>query len=158
MLTARSDQAVLGYLGRALSLELSAVQQYSTQARLVASWGLGEAAASFQHEAGEELRHADRIIDRMLAVGVAPAASQLRPVKIAGDLSGLLQIDKQFEKDVINMYQSAARYCAAAGDHDSRVFFETLLKEEQEHHAELDAWLQRLQQVPDQRARGYRQV
>ncbi len=154
MLAARSDQKVLGYLGRALSLELSAVQQYSTQARLVARWGLSEAAAGFQKEAGEELHHADRIIERMLAVGAAPAASQLRPVKVAADLSGLLQIDKQFETDVIEMYRSAARYCAGAGDHDGRVFFEALLQEEQQHLAELDAWLQRLQQAPDQGRRA----
>jgi len=147
MLTARADQQVLGYLGRALSLELSAVQQYSTQARLVAMWGLAEEAASFRKEAEEEQRHADRIIERMLAVGVAPAASQLRPVKLAPDLSGLLQIDKQFEADIIEMYRSATRYCAGIGDHDSRVFFESLLKEEQTHLADLEAWLLRLQQA-----------
>ena len=45
MLTARVDQRILGYLGRALSLEFSAVQMYSTQARLVASWGLDGPAA-----------------------------------------------------------------------------------------------------------------
>jgi len=156
MLAARSDQRVLGHLGRALSLELSAVQQYSTQARLVASWGLSEAAASFRKEAGEELQHADRIIERMLAVGVAPAASQLRPVKLAGDLCGLLVMNRHFEADVISLYQSAAGHAARIGDHDSRVFFEALLQEEQVHHAELGSWLQRLQQVPEQRIRGIR--
>jgi bacterioferritin len=156
MLAARPDQKILGFLGRALSLELSAVQQYSTQARLVASWGLSEAADSFRKEAGEELQHANRIIERMLAVGVAPAGSQLRPVKLAKDLSALLQIDQAFEADVIQMYQTAARYCASVGDHDSRVFFEELLKEEQQHLAELDAWLHRLQEVPQQRMSGRR--
>lgn len=147
MLVARSDQRVLGYLGRALSLELSAVQQYSTQARLVASWGLSEAAASLRKEAEEELQHVDRIIERMLAIGAAPSSSQLRPVKLASDLSALLWINQQFEADVISLYQSAARHCARVGDYDSRVFFEELLKEEQQHLAELDAWLRRLQQT-----------
>ncbi len=151
MFAARPDQRVPGYLGRALSLELSAVQQYSTQARLVASWGLGEAAAGFRKEASEELQHADRIIERMLALGVAPAGSQLRPVSLAHDLSALLQINLKFESEVIHMYQSAVRYCAGAGDHDSRVFFEELLGEERAHHEELGAWLERLQQAPDQR-------
>jgi bacterioferritin len=155
MLAARSDQKVLGYLGRALSLELSAVQQYGTQARLVATWGLSEAAASFRKESEEELQHADRIIERMLAVGVAPAASQLRPVKLANDLSGLLVLNQQFEAEVIELYRAAARHAARVGDHDSRVFFEELLKEEQAHHAQIGAWLQRLQQVPDQR-KGHR--
>lgn len=156
MLAARSDQKVLGYLGRALSLELSAVQQYSTQARLVASWGLNDAAASMRTEAEEELGHADRIIARMLATGVSPGSSQLRPVRLAGDLAGLLQLNRQFEAEVISLYQAAARHCAMAGDHDNRLFFEELLREEQQHHAELDNWLQRLQQLPEQRRRGSR--
>ncbi|MEZ5543532.1 MAG: ferritin-like domain-containing protein [Pseudomonadota bacterium] len=156
MLAARSDQKVLGYLGRALSLELSAVQQYSTQARLVASWGLSDAAAGLRKEAQEELQHADRIIERMLALGAAPAGSQLRPVRLAPDLSALLLVNQQFEADVIRLYQAAASHSAGAGDHDSRIFFEELLREEQAHLAELESWLQRLQHVPEQRMRGSR--
>jgi bacterioferritin len=156
MLAARPDQKVLGYLGRALSLELSAVQQYTTQARLVATWGLSEAAASLRKEAEEELQHADRIIERMLAIGVAPNASQLRSVKLAADLFALLQINQQLEADIIQLYHSATQHCARVGDHDSRMFFEELLKEEQQHHAELETWLNRLQQVPKQPFRGGR--
>lgn len=152
---------MLGYLGRALSLELSAVQQYSTQARLVAAWGLNQAAASLNKEAVEELEHANRIIDRMLALGVAPNGSQLRPVKLGDDLSVLLQHNQQLEADIIKLYHSATLHCARAGDHGSRVFFEELLREEQQHHAELEAWLNRLQQVSQhrvskQQARGSR--
>jgi bacterioferritin len=84
---------VLGYLGRALSLELSAVQQYMTQASLVELWGLQEEAARFRAETVEEMQHAERIVQRMLAVGVAPAASQLRPVTHAADLVGLLRLN-----------------------------------------------------------------
>ena len=145
MLATQPDQKVLGYLGRALSLEFSAVQQYSTQARLVAAWGLNEAASSFAKEAEEELQHANRIIDRMLAIGVAPSGSQLRPVKLAADLSMLLQLNQQLEADIIKLYHSAAHHCARVGDHENRVFFAELLKEEQQHHAELETWLNRLQ-------------
>ena len=149
MLAARVDEKVLGYLGRALSMELSAVQQYTTQARLVGSWGLSEAAENLRREAEEELQHADRIIERMLAIGVAPGGSQLRPVKLAGDLAGLLLINQQMEAQAIQLYQLAVRHSAQVGDHDSRLFFEALLKEEQHHHAELADWLNRLQ-VPQQ--------
>lgn len=146
MLAALPDQKVLGYLGRALSLELSAVQQYSTQARLVAAWGLNDAATRFGLEAEEELQHANRIIDRMLVIGTAPSGSQLRPVKIAADLSALLRLNQQLEADIIQLYHSAAHYCANMGDHDSRLFFEALLKEEQQHHTELEMWIRRLPQ------------
>ena len=140
MLTARADQGVLGYLGRALSLEFSAVQLYSTQARLVAYWGLASAAERLRHEAEEELQHTDRIIERMLALGVAPNASQLRPVRLGENLVEMLGINQQFEQELINLYHSAASYSARIGDHDSRLFFNALLEEERTHHEELLAW------------------
>ena len=140
----RHDAKVLGYLGRALSMELSAVQQYSTQARLVAAWGLNDAADNFAAESQEEIEHANRIIERMLIMGVAPNSSQLRPVKLADNLFGLLQHDKQLETDIIRLYRSASQHCARVGDHDSRTFFEQLLKEEWQHHAELETWISRL--------------
>jgi bacterioferritin len=147
MLITSADQTILGYLGRALSLELSAVQMYSTQARLVDSWGLAEVAGKFSAEAGEEMAHAERIISRMLALGVAPNASQLRPVRLGHSLQQLLQHDYAFEQELVGLYEAATRYCAAAGDHDSRVFFEALLGEEQEHARGLKRWLQQLQQT-----------
>jgi len=140
MLKPRVDQGVLGYLGRALSLEFSAVQLYSTQARLVAYWGLGSAAERLRHEAEEELQHADRIIERMLALGVAPNASQLRPVKLGENLVETLKINQEFEQELIKLYHAAASYSARIGDHDSRLFFNTLLEEEKTHHKELLEW------------------
>ena len=140
MLTAGADQGVLGYLGRALSLEFSAVQLYSTQSRLVAYWGLAQAAERLRHEAEEELQHTDRIIERMLALGVAPNASQLRPVKLGENLVAMLGINQRFEQELINLYYSAASYSARIGDYDSRLFFNALLEEERAHHQELLGW------------------
>ncbi len=151
MLSAKADLLVLGYLGRALSLELSAVQLYSTQARLVEAWGLSEVARKFSDEAKEEMGHADRIISRMLALGVAPNASQLRPVQLGQNLMELLQIDLKFENELVGLYQQAVNHCARSGDHDSRMFFEGLLQEEQTHSADLIQWIQQLQQ-PQQQA------
>lgn len=146
MLASNSDLRVLGFLGRALSLELSAVQQYSTQARLVKAWGLTEVAGKLSNEVQEELAHVDRIIGRMLALGVAPNASHLRPVVLGQNLLELLQNDYAFEKDMIAFYSDATQYCATAGDHDSRLFFEALLNEEKSHSQELQQWIQDIQQ------------
>jgi bacterioferritin len=151
MLASNTDQRILGYLGRALSLEFSAVQLYSTQARLVNTWGLAEVAAKFSAEASEEMSHAERIISRMLALGVAPNASLLRPVRLGQNLQQLLEHDHAFEKELIGLYEDAARHCARMGDHDNRVFFEALLAEEQHHAESLQQWLQQLQQA-DNRA------
>jgi bacterioferritin len=145
-----ADMLVLGYLGRALSLEFSAVQLYSTQSRLVETWGLSEVAKKFSEEASEEMTHANRIISRMLALGVAPNASQLRPVSLGQNLLELLKYDLDFEKELVGLYTDASSHCAKMGDHDNRVFFEGLLNEEQTHAAGLVKWIQELQQPASQ--------
>jgi bacterioferritin len=140
-----SDQRILGYLGRGLSLELSAVQLYSTQARLCATWGLDEPAQKLRREAQEEMRHVERIIARMLALGVAPSASQLRPARVGGDLQALLQADYEFEMELVQLYLDAATHGARIGSHDDRIFFQALLAEEQAHARELITWMQALE-------------
>ena len=141
MLEGVTDQKVLGYLGRALSLELSAVQLYSTQARLTSNWGLDKAAERLRLEVQEETEHAERIIARMLAHGVAPGASQLRPVKLGPDLISLLHFNREFELELVNLYQQAVNHCTRMGNRDDRVFFQTLLAEEQQHAADLSKWI-----------------
>jgi len=144
MFPINTDERVLGYLGRALSLEFSAVQLYSTQAMLVSSWGLTEVADKFRAESREEMGHAERIISRMLALGVAPNASQLRPVKLGRNLQELLQHDYAFENELISLYDDATRYCVSIADSDNRLFFEALLNEEKEHAVDLSQWMQEL--------------
>ena len=122
-----ADERILGYLGRGLSLEYSAVQLYSTQARLVEAWGLADVAKKFNAEAIEEMGHADRIISRMLALGVAPNASQLRPVRLGNNLQELLQHDYAFEHELVGLYKEASEYSTRVGDNDSRLFFEALV-------------------------------
>ena len=133
---------VLGYLGRALSLELSAVQQYMTHASLVELWGDPESAARFRQETVEEMQHAERLVQHMLSVGVAPAASQLRPVTHAPDLVGLLRLNSVLETDLIDHYGQAVRFCVLIGDSNNGAIFRSLWEDEQRHGEELSAWIQ----------------
>jgi bacterioferritin len=139
---------VLGYLGRALSLELTAVQQYMTQAALAEAWGDRDAAARFRQETVAEMGHAETLVQRMLSLGVAPAASQLRPAGHAPDLAGLLRHDLALEDDLVNLYAEAARFCLHTGDTDNQRLFQQLLDDEQQHAEDLAAWLQSLRGRP----------
>ena len=131
---------VLGYLGRALSLELSAVQQYMTHASLVELWGDRDAAERLRRETVEEMQHSERIIQRMLALGFAPSGSQLRPVTHAADLEGLLRLNAILESDLIQHYAEAVRFCVLIGDTDNEAFFRELWMEEQHHGDDLETW------------------
>lgn len=147
----RAQARTLGYLGRALSMEYSAVQQYMAQAALTEAWGLAEAASRFRAEAVEEMRHAERLIKRMLGVGVVPNASQLRPVAVADSLMGLLQQDSVLEAEIVALYQEATLFCQQSGDVENAEFFQGLLNEELAHAKEVDEWLQTLGGAPSAR-------
>ena len=131
----------LGYLGRALSLEYSAVQQYMTQAALVEAWGLSEAADRFRRETVEEMQHAERLVKRMLGLGVSPNASQLRPATVAHSLVDLLRQDAVLEAEIVTLYDEATRFCRRTGDHENAEFFDGLLQDEIHHAAEVEQWL-----------------
>jgi len=141
MRSPRFHPRVLGYLGRALSLEYSAVQQYMTQASLTEAWGLTEAAARLRQETVEELRHAERIVQRMLQLGVAPNASQLRPAGVARNLVDLLLQDAELETEIVALYEEAARFCERLGDEEHATFFDELWQEEVAHAQALRDWL-----------------
>lgn len=138
------DPVILGYLGRALSFELSAVQQYMALARLLELRGMLQHAEKFRHEVQEEMEHANRIIGRMLALGVAPNASCLRPTKLNGSLTDLMKHASDMEAEIVSFYSQAVRYCSMANDHENRIFFETLLLEEQRHAGTIDSWQQQI--------------
>jgi bacterioferritin len=131
---------VLGFLGRALSLELTSVQQYMTHASLAEIWGESEAAERFRRETVEEMQHAEKIVARMLSLEVAPAASQLRPVAHASELAGLLRLDQALEADLIQHYGEAVRFCLLIGDREQESFFRELWNDEQHHSDELADW------------------
>ena len=138
------DPAILGFLGRALSFEFSAVQQYLSLSKLLEMRGMSEAGKRFRHEAEEEMEHAERIIARMLALGFAPNASQLRPVRADGSLVDLMRHAAELEHEIVALYSQAVNYCVRANDPENKLFFGTLLQEEQKHAGEIDAWRREL--------------
>ncbi|HCA60546.1 MAG: bacterioferritin [Synechococcus sp. MED-G67] len=135
---------VLAALGQALSLELTAVQQYLTHAALLEAWGDPLTADRFRQETVEEMRHSERIIQRMVSLGLAPAASQLQPVATATDLRGLLEVNTLLEDQLVRHYAEAQRFCQLVGDAEQAAFFSELLGEETAHAQALAQWLREL--------------
>lgn len=141
---AMPNPRVLGYLGRALSHELSAVTQYLTHSGLARLWGMEEVADHFRQEALEEQEHAERLTTRMLHLGAMPNAPQLAPVRAGLSLMDLLLADRELELRAVELYREAANYCGSINDQDGRAFFAALHDEEFGHLRELEAWLERL--------------
>lgn len=139
---------VLADLGRALSLELTAVQQYLTHAVLVELWGDTGTADRFRRESVEEMQHADRIVKRMISLGVAPGASLLQPAQHANTLMGLLKLNSALEEQLVAHYGEAMALCERLGDRNNGLFFEDLWREERQHGEDLASWLSGLEAAP----------
>jgi bacterioferritin len=119
-----------------------------THASLAEAWGDQDSADRFRRETVEELRHAEIIIQRMLSLGVAPAASQLRPVGLGPDLIALLHRNAELEEVLVEHYADAVRFCGLIADGDHRGFFEELWRDESHHAEDLATWMASLTADP----------
>jgi bacterioferritin len=132
------DPRTLGWLARALTHEMSAVQQYLAQSVLARLWGDAALAARLRGEALEELEHAERLMERLILLGVAPSAGNLPPARLGRSVDDLLAADRTLEVDAVRLYQEAAAHAGRMRDADSAALLEDLLAEEQTHVQEMD--------------------
>jgi len=86
--------------------------------------GIPQVADKFRLEAQEEMGHAEWIIGRMLAVGVAPSASNLRPVRLDGSLPELIQHTVNLETEIVSFYAQAVQYCQHGQEHENPIFLQ----------------------------------
>lgn len=137
----RPDPRLTGYLTRALGHELAAVQQYLMQAKLAGLWRLPDISARLREEVNEELAHAERLMERMLMLGVPSNATQLPPTRLGRTLEEMLLIDRVLEIGAIRLYEEALHYCARMRDDETQTLFADLLHDERGHLRELDQML-----------------
>ena len=139
-----SDPRISGYLTRALSHEMGAVQQYLMQATLAGLWGMPELSARLHKDSGEELGHVGQIMQRMLELGIACNATQLAPVRPGRSVQEMLLIDREIELEVIHLYEEASRYCARVRDNETQLLFDRLLQDELGHLQDINQQLTKL--------------
>ena len=135
------DPRLSGYLTRALSHEMAAVQQYLMQAKLVGLWGMDEMSTCMRKDVQEELVHAERLMERMLVLGIPCNATQLTPVRTGRSVEEMWQINRELEMDAIRLYEEGSHYCARIRDSETQALFEDILQEEVGHLRELERLL-----------------
>ncbi|MGB5179103.1 MAG: ferritin-like domain-containing protein [Gammaproteobacteria bacterium] len=133
------DPRTLGWLSRALTHEMSAVQQYLAQSVLARLWGDEALSSKLRSEAVEELGHAERLMERLIAVGVAPSAGNLSPSRLGRSVDDMLAADRELEVDAVRLYQEAVAHAQRMRDSDSAALLTEILAEEMEHVQEIDS-------------------
>jgi len=137
----RGDQRVVEYLNKALRHELAAVNQYWLHYRILDNWGYKEFAKTWREESIEEMRHADKLVARILFLDGQPNMQSLDQLRIGRGVKEIIECDLAVEMDARALYLEAAQYCVTVNDRVSRNLFEELTTDEEKHIDFLEAQL-----------------
>src|SRR5690606_26473446 len=147
----KGEPQVIERLNEALFLELGAVNQYWVHYRLLEDWGLQKLAQKERVESIEEMRHADRLVARIIFLEGHPNLQTLAPLRIGQNVKEVLEADLAGEYDARTSYKASREICHAAGDYVSMKLFEELLADEAGHIDFLETQLQLLATIGEEK-------
>jgi len=129
----RGDPAVIRHLNAVLTNELTAINQYFLHSRMFRNWGLRRLAEHEHRESIDEMKHADRLVERILFLEGLPNLQDLHKLLIGESAPEALKCDLDFEMAAHPALKAAIAHCESVGDYVSRELFEDILESEEEH-------------------------
>ena len=129
----RGDAKVLEYLNRALKNELTSINQYFLHARMLDNWGMRRLGKIEYDESIDEMKHADRLVKRILFLQGLPNLQDLGKLFIGEDVREVMECDLRREMEAHPMYKEAIAYCESVQDYVTREILVHIQKSEEEH-------------------------
>lgn len=143
----KGDPQVIEALNAILTSELTAINQYFIHHRMCANWGYQRLSAQKRKESVDEMRHADRVIDRILFLEGVPNMQRLSSVKVGENPLEQHELDLALELDAVARLRDAIALTLARGDHGTRELLEAILKDEEAGIDWLEAQLHIIKQI-----------
>ncbi|MFV0524869.1 MAG: bacterioferritin [Acidimicrobiales bacterium] len=129
----KGSPAIIEFLNEALTAELTAINQYFTHAKLCENWGWTRLAGKYREESIEEMRDAERLIDRIILLDGMPNLQRLGTVRIGETPMEQFEVDRALEEAAIERYRRGVRLAVEEGDPGTRELCESLVLGEEAH-------------------------
>jgi bacterioferritin len=129
----KGDAKVISYLNKVLKNELSAINQYFLHSRMYRNWGLKQLADHEYAESIDEMKHADKLIERVLFLDGLPNLQDIGKLMIGENTKEIIECDLKLELLAVPDLREAIAHCETVKDFISRELFEDILESEEEH-------------------------
>ena len=143
----RGDPKVLEFLNLALKNELTAVNQYFLHARIFGNWGLKKLEKYEYGESIDEMKHADKLIKRILFLDGLPNLQDLGKLYIGENVQEVLECDLKREYEAHPLYKEAIAYCESVKDYGTREILVAIQQSEEDHIDFLEEQLKLIEQM-----------
>ena len=141
------DPVTISFLNKVLKNELTAINQYFLHSRMLADWGLSILAKKEYEESIDEMKHADRLIERILFLEGVPNLQDLGKLLIGEDVKEILNCDLKLEMAAMPDLKGGIAHCEQVQDYISRELLEDILESEEEHVDWLETNLELVEKV-----------
>ena len=146
----KGDAKVIEFLNKALYNELTAINQYFLHAKMLKNWGLKELADHEYHESIDEMKHADKLSERILFLDGLPNFQALGKLRIGENPREVLNADLALELDALPLLRDAIKHCESVNDYVSRKLFADILESEEEHIDWIETQLALIERIGEQ--------
>ena len=143
----KGDAQVIEFLNKVLLNELTAINQYWLHYRMLDNWGVTKLAEYERHESIDEMKHADRLAERIFFLEGLPNFQALGRLKIGESVEEVLRADLELEREALPVLQEAIAHCETVRDYNSRELFEAILDSEEEHIDFLEKQFEMIQRM-----------